>query len=121
MNIRPTVLLAGLLGTALVTQVCGQFDPKILDWPAQKHCDVLFPTVPKCRGSKAPAFYKHSKIAIIGAGPSGVNMAYVLKNLGYTNVKIFEKTERIGGLAKTNKYNGVTHEMGACYTAGNYT
>lgn len=35
-------------------------------------------------------------IAIIGAGPSGIHMAYLLKEKGFKNVKILERTNRLG-------------------------
>ncbi|MBY0312693.1 MAG: FAD-dependent oxidoreductase [Phycisphaerales bacterium] len=39
------------------------------------------------------------KIVIIGAGPTGLGAAYRLKELGYTNFKIFDRHPYIGGLA----------------------
>lgn len=39
------------------------------------------------------------KIVIIGAGPTGLGAAYRLKELGYTNFKIFDRNPYIGGLA----------------------
>ena len=50
---------------------------------------------------------KSSKIGIVGAGMSGVHMAYSLKNLGYESVKIFEKTNRISGKTYQMNYRGI--------------
>jgi len=38
-------------------------------------------------------------IAIIGAGPCGLGAAWRLNELGYSNYKIFEKNDHIGGLS----------------------
>ena len=35
-------------------------------------------------------------IGIIGAGPSGIHMAYLLKKRGFKNVKILEASNQIG-------------------------
>lgn len=55
---------------------------------------------------------KNARIAIIGAGPSGIHMAYLLKREGYSKVVIFEKSERIGGKTHSVKYKDVYHELG---------
>ncbi len=34
---------------------------------------------------------------MVGAGPSGINMAYKLKKNGYNNVVVYEKSNRVGG------------------------
>ncbi|HSU67173.1 MAG TPA: FAD-dependent oxidoreductase [Tepidisphaeraceae bacterium] len=39
------------------------------------------------------------KIVIIGAGPTGLGAAYRLKELGYNNFQMYEKSPYIGGLA----------------------
>ncbi len=45
-----------------------------------------------------------SRIAVVGAGPSGVNMAYLLKQNGYTDVTVYEKTDRVGGKSEDVSY-----------------
>lgn len=40
---------------------------------------------------------KNLKIAIIGAGPAGLSTAEFLKEKGYTNCVVFEKSWRVGG------------------------
>eukprot|EP01084_Bolivina_argentea_P042259 77948_1 len=63
---------------------------------------------------------KHSSIAIIGAGASGVHMASLLSKSGYNNLTIFEKENRIGGkswtIYDTLNYN-TPQEMGAWATS----
>ncbi|XP_021360067.1 uncharacterized protein LOC110454720 isoform X2 [Mizuhopecten yessoensis] len=53
-----------------------------------------------------------SKIAILGAEPAGIHMAYKLKKLGYTNVVVLEPEDRIGGDSLTVYHRGVRHELG---------
>ncbi|XP_021361056.1 polyenoic fatty acid isomerase-like isoform X2 [Mizuhopecten yessoensis] len=72
---------------------------------------------PKIKGPKS----KHDRIAIIGAGPSGIHMAYKLKKEGYTNVTVFERNRYIGGKSRTLYHRGVPHEMGTVYTQPDYT
>ena len=62
----------------------------------------------------------HDKIAIIGVGPSGVHMAYLLKTKGFTNIKILEKTSEIGGKSQTIYYRGAPQEMGSVYLSSDY-
>ncbi|MEH7109248.1 FAD-dependent oxidoreductase, partial [Bacillus sp. JJ1764] len=40
---------------------------------------------------------KNDKIAIIGAGISGVAAAFQLKKKGYRHITLFEKNDRVGG------------------------
>ena len=44
---------------------------------------------------------KDARIVIVGAGPAGINMSTILKDNGYTNVTILEKTNRVGGKSFT--------------------
>ena len=60
------------------------------------------------------------KIAIIGAGPSGIHMALLLKEKGFTNVRILEKTNGVGGKSKTIQYRGAPQELGSVYLTKDY-
>jgi cyclopropane-fatty-acyl-phospholipid synthase len=55
---------------------------------------------------------KNTRIAIIGAGPGGLSSARKLKDLGFTNVVVFEKNEA-GGKSHTVEFDGRPHDMGA--------
>ncbi|HQR49498.1 MAG TPA: FAD-dependent oxidoreductase, partial [Steroidobacteraceae bacterium] len=60
------------------------------------------------------------RIAIIGAGPAGLSAAWYLKRNGYRSVRVFEKTDRVGGKCLTFDYEGhqfdlAAHEMLAGY------
>lgn len=50
------------------------------------------------------------KILVLGAGVTGLSVARLLKNS--CQIKILEKDNRIGGLAKTVQIDGVTYHMG---------
>lgn len=47
---------------------------------------------------------KDIAIAIIGAGPSGLAAAECLKDAGFTNITVFEKSKRAGGMALSHTY-----------------
>lgn len=51
------------------------------------------------------------KIAIIGAGLTGLTTAFYLKKMGFA-ITIFEKAGRTGGVIKTLRENGFTYECG---------
>jgi len=62
---------------------------------------------------------KGDRVAIVGAGPSGLHMAHVLKKkLGIKDITILERSDRFGGKTVTidDQTNpGVVHELGTCY------
>ena len=51
------------------------------------------------------------KVAVIGAGLTGLTTAFYLKKAGIA-FKIFEKNNRAGGVIKTHHENGFTYESG---------
>ncbi|TDJ09524.1 MAG: FAD-binding protein [Deltaproteobacteria bacterium] len=61
------------------------------------------------------------RIAIVGAGPSGLMAAHTLKKLGYKNITIFEKEDQVGGKVHSFTYNNNAYEMGAVLLGDNYT
>ncbi len=58
---------------------------------------------------------KDQKIAIIGAGISGLTAAHTLKKLGYDNITIFEANDRVGGKVHTVEIDGYIYELGAVF------
>jgi protoporphyrinogen oxidase len=48
---------------------------------------------------------------ILGAGPSGLAAAYELLNGGF-NAVVLEKTEKVGGIARTENFNGYYFDVG---------
>jgi protoporphyrinogen/coproporphyrinogen III oxidase len=63
---------------------------------------------------------QNPRIAIIGAGPSGLTAALTLKDSGYTNVTVFEKENRVGGKVHTLNSNGLAAELGAVFASPDY-
>jgi NAD(P)-binding Rossmann-like domain len=77
---------------------------------------------------------KTGRIAVLGAGPSGLMFAHRLQGLGFTNVHIYEATDRIGGKTHSVKFDqpkppvappvGLPHktacELGTCYLSPAY-
>lgn len=62
----------------------------------------------------------NERIAIVGAGPSGIHMAYLLKKKGFQNVVVLEKSNRVGGKSYTVKHRDTLHELGTCCTQPDY-
>lgn len=59
------------------------------------------------------------RVAIIGAGLSGILAAIKLREAGYTDVQIFEKAARLGGTWRDNTYPGLTCDVPSqhyCYS-----
>ncbi|XP_062618213.1 uncharacterized protein LOC134279817 [Saccostrea cucullata] len=62
----------------------------------------------------------NDRIAIVGAGISGVHMASLLKERGFKNVKIFEQRNEVGGKAYSRFYRGVYNEFGTIFMTDTY-
>ena len=61
------------------------------------------------------------RIAIIGAGASGIDMARRLKKLGFKFIDIFEKGNRVGGKSMTVRDpDGTIQEFGSCCIGPGY-
>ncbi len=64
----------------------------------------------------------NAKVVIIGAGPTGLGCAYRLKELGYTNFKLFDRHPYIGGLAHSFvDPQGFTWDIGGHVMFSHYT
>ncbi len=61
------------------------------------------------------------KVAVIGAGASGIASAYYLKQAGYSCVTLFERDDRIGGKCLTFKEGDHDFDLGANYITPYYT
>ena len=53
---------------------------------------------------------ENEKVAIIGAGMSGLSCGMFLKKNG-ADFQVFESTERIGGLARSFKWHGINCDL----------
>lgn len=63
------------------------------------------------RSDKTP-----ERIAVVGAGASGLTAAYTLQNLGY-DVTVFEQRDRVGGKVHSVPFGGRNLEFGAFFAA----
>ena len=61
---------------------------------------------------------KDKKIAIVGAGPSGILTAYFLEKQGYKNITLYGDPEK--NQTTTINVDGVICDVGACYVTNNY-
>lgn len=60
------------------------------------------------------------RICIVGAGPAGIATAHELARLGYRNVTILEKADRVGGLCLSEGFEGRAFDLGANYVTSAY-
>jgi len=51
------------------------------------------------------------RIAIIGAGMSGIGAVIKLRKAGYTDLTVFEKTDKLGGTWRENRYPGLSCDI----------
>ena len=69
---------------------------------------------------KIPGPATSDRVCIVGAGPAGVHMALSLKRRGFTNLTIYEKSNRVGGKSFDINYRGVAQPMGTIFAESNY-
>jgi protoporphyrinogen oxidase len=55
---------------------------------------------------------KTYECCIIGAGPAGLGVALELVKNGVTNILIIDKNKTVGGLSRTEEYDGVRFDIG---------
>lgn len=66
-----------------------------------------------------PTVNKTDRIAIVGAGITGLTIAHELRKRGFANVTVFEKAASIGGKADTVYIEGRPYNLGAHLCHGN--
>ena len=92
---------------------------------------LLLGLSPGCGNSTPPGssplsiraqFFPHRqlRVAIVGAGASGLTAAETLADLGYSNVTVFEKNAHAGGKVRSFHGNGGVAELGAVYASPDY-
>lgn len=54
---------------------------------------------------------KQPRIAVVGAGMSGIGAYIKLSKAGYHDITIFEKTDKIGGTWRENRYPGLSCDI----------
>jgi putative NAD(P)-binding protein len=63
---------------------------------------------------------RDARIAIVGAGPAGLSAAWFLKRQGFTNVVVFERYGRVGGLCFTLNDGYRAFDLGGNYVTPAY-
>ncbi|KAF5191536.1 Long-chain-fatty-acid--amp ligase fadd26 [Thalictrum thalictroides] len=66
-----------------------------------------------------PCFPLDTRIAILGAGPSGLSSAYALVKLGYRNITVLEKHHTVGGMCESVDIEGKIYDLGGQVLAAN--
>ena len=51
------------------------------------------------------------RVVIIGAGMSGILSVIKLREMGITNLTVYEKAEKLGGTWRDNNYPGVACDV----------
>lgn len=54
---------------------------------------------------------RQPRIAIVGAGLSGIGAVIKLREAGYTDLVVYEKADRIGGTWRDNHYPGLSCDV----------
>ena len=54
-----------------------------------------------------PSMPVNTRIGIVGAGPSGLSVAYALVRLGYNNITVLEKHHTVGGMCESVEIEGI--------------
>jgi uncharacterized protein with NAD-binding domain and iron-sulfur cluster len=104
----------------LLTILLGSVNRYTADAAVQPHCQGKEPSIRTCSEGEKPPFDKHSSIGVVGGGFAGVAITKLLVDRGYTNLRVFEKSNRVGGYAQTQWIDGIPHERATCYTIGRY-
>lgn len=60
------------------------------------------------------------RIAVVGAGPSGLTAAHTLRERGYRQVTVFEKEADVGGKVHSLAVGDVRAELGAVFASPDY-
>lgn len=70
---------------------------------------------------QVPTYARDLRVAIIGAGMSGLTAGHYLKKAGFDHVTIFEKEAEIGGKVLSRKLDGALYDLGAVWVFKEYT
>ena len=69
---------------------------------------------------RIPGPHKQDRVCIVGAGPSGIHMAQSLKKRNFTDVVIYEKSNRGGGKSFDVSLDKEVNYMGSVFLEPNY-
>ena len=62
----------------------------------------------------------YEDVCIVGAGPAGIHMGLSLKNKGYKKIRIFEKSNRVGGKSYDVQLEGSYRAQGTIFLSTDY-
>lgn len=69
---------------------------------------------------RAAPFTQGDSIAIIGAGPAGIHMAFELTKRGYKNIVVFERERQVGGQSRTVIFEDTSFDLGTLNFMNHY-
>jgi cation diffusion facilitator CzcD-associated flavoprotein CzcO len=72
---------------------------------------------PRAARGAGSGIIRQPRIAVIGAGFSGLGLGIRLKRAGLTNFTIFEKADNVGGTWRDNRYPGLSCDIPSRYYA----
>ena len=87
---------------------------------------IFLSEVERRSSAKGSAFPKilgpkpEDKVCLVGAGPAGLHMALELKLKNYTNLVIFERSNRVGGKSFDIHYKGLYQPLGTNFVTEEY-
>jgi predicted NAD/FAD-binding protein len=64
---------------------------------------------------------RDARVAILGAGASGLAVAHALVRAGFRNVTVIDRSDRVGGKCCTFHHRGRSYELGAGAITSGYT
>jgi len=102
------LVLVSFLGATLSGCASPSAAPSDVSDPASQELRIVVPS-------------KSRRIAVVGAGPSGLIAADTLKELGYGKVTVFEKNDRVGGKVNSLRTGNSVAELGAVFASPDYT
>ncbi len=68
-------------------------------------------TAPQPRGQPWAVTGRQPRIAIVGAGMSGIAAVVKLEKAGYTDLTVYEKSNKVGGTWRENTYPGLSCDV----------
>jgi oxygen-dependent protoporphyrinogen oxidase len=109
-------------GICTIISVCFWSYPQMGIFAAITACFMVAVWPAKEAGAKRPPGKKFDpKVAVIGAGPAGLTVAWNLRKQGYNNVTVFEKLNSVGGKCLTKKAGEFNIDVGAHEMLAGYT
>ena len=108
----------------LLSMLEGAAEEKGQEWPKiagpQKDGRVCTKTKTKTKTKTNQNTSNIVRVCVVGAGPAGIHMALRLKQKGFTQVDLLEKTFRAGGKCEDIDHGGVPNPQGGIFSVASY-